>query len=386
MKRRHWSFLSLLCIFSISLSCIPSLQIAGAQSSGTSSKISSSGRITYSFPPTPTPTPGTLSPLHVEGTQLKDAYGNAVPLRGFNYNYFSWFSNPDTQFAYMKQWEGNAVTLGIKCEPLEEGIAKYGGPLNKPGLLTQIDNFVNWAQSNNLYVILRWVNDGPMPGSGTQRNVMTSYMPYFGYANWLNMWTALATRYSGRGLLYNLAGEPLYWTATTAQSQMQAARDAITAADPTAIVVCPEYMEGDWKSTLMTIYLTYPITGDNVIYCFDDYAYHFLDNSESAIRRYLGTYVHGAQQLKDAGKCVYAQEFGGSGNGQDYGGYSWSSPGVATFSTAWVNNFMSLMDSEGYGGYICWAWNVGPGSDLLADWDGTSSEYGSVIKNYYLNY
>jgi hypothetical protein len=391
MKRRYLSLLSLVCIISICLSCVASTQIVGAQYSSPSVSVSSSGKIAYSS--NPSPKSGILSPLHVEGTHLKDAEGNIVILRGFIYSSVDWFSGSPqyfsaNQLAYMKQWGGNVVSVNLKCEPLEDGIAHYGGPLNTPSLLTQLDNMVNWAQSNDLYVILRWLNDGHI-ADGTDRNIMNVYMNYFGYSNWLNMWQTLAARYSGRGLLYCLAGEPLYWSASTAQSQMQAARDAITLADPTAIVVCPEYCEANWGTTPMSIYLSYPITGSNVIYAFDDYAYHFLSNAHSAIQS-QALVGRGAQALLDAGKCVFVAEFGAGGNGLDYNVHQWTDSGVTTFSAPWLNNFMAALDNGGYSGYVAWSW--GPYTSyngllcLLSDWNGNPNGYGTVIKNYYSGY
>ena len=382
MKQRHLYLISLLCIFSISVSCTPSLQIVGAQSNNTSANIYSSGSITYSSPPTPTPTPNPeiLSPLHVDGTHLKDESGNIVILRGFILEGLSWHGINANSFAQMAAWGGNVVTIEFDCYMLEGNLAAYGTYLPSSYLST-IDNFVAWAQDNDLYVILRWVNDGTV--NGHMRNEMSYYMDYFGYANWVSLWSTLASRYAGKGFLYNLAGEPLWWTASTAQRQMQAAVDIINAADSTAIIICPEYMEGDWGSTQMTIYLSYPIAGSNIIYAFDDYAYHFLSNTPSAIRS-QALNLRGAQALLDAGKCVFAEEFGGEGNGLDYYKHPWSE--CATFSTLWLNNFMAVMDNGGYSGYVSWAWNVGTGSDLLADWNGTPNGYGSVVRNYYLDH
>jgi hypothetical protein len=53
---------------------------------------------------------------------------------------------------------------------------------------------------------------------------------------------------------------------------------------------------------------------------------------------------------------------------------------VPQFSTTWLNNFMTVMDADGYSGYTAFAWvppEPGCGSlQLLTDWNGNPSGYG----------
>jgi hypothetical protein len=391
------------CLLLFSIASLNPLTIAQNQSSV---DISNYGVIHYSPVPiptsTPTPTPtsnpaptptppapvGGLSTLHVAGSQLKDANGNSVVLRGVYYHSVDWLGGDvdENQFIYMSQWGANAVTLDMSCWGIEDSFRSTG--TFPSGYLATMDNMVNWAHTHGLYVVLRWLHDGTT-GTGFDRKIMSSYMDYFGYNNWLNLWQTLSTRYSGRGTIYCLAGEPLGWNPSTAQSQMRAAIDIIQSHDSTAICVCPAYdTKGDWSDYNLQHYISYPIGRLNVIYSFDDYAYHYTSNSQGTIRSYMSK--NGVPLALQNGMCVVAMEFGGMETGTDYNvNASWAGT-VASFSTTWLNNFMTVLDSDGCSGYIAWTWSAGwhPGVDdsahaLCANWNGTPNGYGRVIQTNY---
>ena len=105
----------------------------------------------------------------------------------------------------------------------------------------------------------------------------------------------------------------------------------------------------------------------------------------SAIRSKLGSGYYNlyAKQVLDAGFPVVFTEFGCGGNGVDYGLHS-----MNDWSATWLNNYMTVCDTDGYSGYTAWRWCTSSYDNpwnLLADWYGNPTTYGSVIKNYYLS-
>jgi hypothetical protein len=70
-------------------------------------------------------------------------------------------------------------------------------------------------------------------------------------------------------------------------------------------------------------------------------------------------------------------EFGGGYNND--ANYAWNS-----WQATWLQNFMAVLDADGYSGYTAWRWaNAGWTCEhLLADWNGNPSDYGKIVQEF----
>lgn len=61
----------------------------------------------------------------------------------------------------------------------------------------------------------------------------------------------------------------------------------------------------------------------------------------------------------------------------------------SAFVITWINNFMTVVDADGYSSYTAWRWTAlayDNSNMLLADWNGNPTTYGTIIKKYYLDH
>jgi hypothetical protein len=176
-------------------------------------------------------------------------------------------------------------------------------------------------------------------------------------------------------VLYELINEPLYVPLSTYQTEMRAAIDAIRTHNSNAICLVPEVGASDWDTASLQFEQSYPISRSNIVYVVHDYGYHFTDNSQSTIRWKLGSngaYCHYADWMLANGRCVITTEFGGGYNNDPY--VAWNS-----WQATWIQNFMAVMNADGYSGYTAWRWTTGAMA-LLVDYNGNPSAYGTVLQ------
>lgn len=99
--------------------------------------------------------------LHVDGTQLKDAQGNAVQLRGLSTHGLSWYPqyvNEDAFRWFRDAWHANVIRLAMYT-------AESGGYCtdgDRDSLKQLIQDGVSYATALDLYVIIDWhiLSDG----------------------------------------------------------------------------------------------------------------------------------------------------------------------------------------------------------------------------------
>jgi hypothetical protein len=331
-----------------------------------------------------------LLTLHVDGKYLKDSSGNKVILRGVTYKSEFWYGSSlgAEQYTYMKNWGCNCVRIDVQCFTLE-GSHGSDGRINDQNLLTSIDNQVSWATNAGLYVIFSgfFTNTGPCPHN-IPNNHLDHYMTVdWTWTQWVNLWDQYATRYASyQNVMYELINEPLYVSRSDYQTHMRAAIDQIRTHNANAICVVQESGYSDWDTCDFQFEQTNPINRANVLYSLHLYSYHMVDNSQSAIRTKLGSngaYTHYADWMLANGRCVISTEFGDQGTGQDYQIHYNDWAACASFSTPWLNNFMTVFDTDGYSGYTCETWDT---YTLLSDWNGNPNGFGTVIKTYYLSH
>lgn len=91
--------------------------------------------------------------LKVEGTQLKDAHGKAMVLRGVSFGWHNWwprFYNAGTVKWLYKDWNCNVVRAAMGVEP-------DNGYLKKPDWSKEkMKNVIDAAIKENIYVIIDW--------------------------------------------------------------------------------------------------------------------------------------------------------------------------------------------------------------------------------------
>lgn len=105
----------------------------------------------------------TLSPLHVEGTQLMNKKGEAVRLQGISTLGLAWFPqyvDEATFKTFKDDWGINVIRLAMYTQ--EDGGYCVGDEANKQKLKDLIDKGVNAATDLGLYVIIDWhiLSDG----------------------------------------------------------------------------------------------------------------------------------------------------------------------------------------------------------------------------------
>jgi hypothetical protein len=313
--------------------------------------------------------------LHVEGPYLKDAYGNVITLHGVHWMSWEWefATNYDQQFAYMQSWGINAVRLTIFRESWSggNGGTTYMTPfgyVNSATYMNHLDAVIASAQAHGMYVII----NGWHSVSSTD---VSSTMSQSDWNTWFNWWITLATRYKGQGVIYDLFAEPLYWNDYDHQVKTQQCIDNIRAIDPSAVIMVEASGDGSWNTLNFEFAVNYPINRNNIIYSYHLYGF-MCGNGQSDIQYWLNAnYVN---YMRNNGFCVECGEFGGA---ESYASFS-------SFSAVWVQNFMADSDADGYSGYIAQQWTTTQkyGWWLLNDAYGTPSNYGNIIKTYYLSY
>ena len=200
------------------------------------------------------------------------------------------------------------------------------------------------------------------------------------------IYTQLAQRYAGEGVIYEMYNEPLSCNLATYKTQMERTIDAIRTYDPNALVIVQAVGTGDWDTQNLSFVTSgYSINRSNVIYCAHIYSWQMTSYEYSAIRSKLGSGYYNlyAKQVLDAGYPVVFTEFGCGGNGVNNA----LNP-MNDWSATWLRNYMAVCDTDGYSGYTAWRWCTSSYDNpwnLLADWYGNPTTYGSVIKNYYLS-
>jgi len=92
------------------------------------------------------------------------------------------------------------------------------------------------------------VNYGQLTRRTIQRNIADFIPKYHTWNDYISVYTQLAQRYAGKGVIYEMWNEPLYCSLSTYQTQMQATVDAIRTYDSNAIVIVQAVGTGDWDT------------------------------------------------------------------------------------------------------------------------------------------
>jgi endoglucanase len=198
--------------------------------------------------------------LKVEGTQLKDAQGKPVVLRGVSFGWHNWwprFYNAATVKWLTTDWKCNVVRAAMGVEP-------DGGYLKDPGSSVKtMQKVVDAAIRENIYVIIDWHSHG----------IQTEQAKKF--------FTEMATKYGKYpNVIYEIFNEPDHESWAEVKKYSTEVMSAIRAIDPDNVILVGS---PHWDQDLHIV-ADDPIKGfDNIMY-----SLHF----------YAGTHV---QYLRDRG-------------------------------------------------------------------------------------
>lgn len=143
--------------------------------------------------------------LKVSGSQIQDAQGKAISLRGVNihtyYYQYQWDKTAplknatEADIKYLKSLGVNSIRLGLHWQYFQSGLGYQ-----------LIDNYVKWCENAGIYLILDMhvVPPETAVGQGKIWNNTVAKQKF------VNLWKAIATRYADKKIIagYDLFNEP----------------------------------------------------------------------------------------------------------------------------------------------------------------------------------
>ena len=272
------------------------------------------GNVTNSTPNTDASV--NISPLWLEGTQLVDAQGNPVQLRGVSTHGLAWFPQYVNQEFFMElhdDWNANVVRLAMYT-------AEYGGYCSdgdKESLKQLVKDGVTYATNAGLYVIIDW-------------HILQDCNPQTNQEEAKVFFEEMSKEFSTYdNVLYEICNEP---NGGTTWEQVKAYAEeiipVIRANDEDAIIIVGT---PTWSQDVDKV-VENPIAGyDNIMY-----ALHFYAATHTEWLRDRMEYA------LEMGVPIFVSEFGtcdASGNG-----------GIDKEQS---NEWIKIMDSEGVS-YVAW--------------------------------
>lgn len=253
--------------------------------------------------------------LSVKGTQLVDASGNPIQLKGVSTHGLQWFPdfvNYDAFKSLRDEWGCNVVRLAMYTH--EGG---YCSGADKTNLKNLIDNGVSYATQLNMYVIIDWhvLNEG-------------SPMTYKSEA--ISFFDEVSKKYSSQNnVIYEICNEPCNGASwTTIKQYAEEVIPVIKANDPDAVIIVgtPEWSQRVDEAAAN------PIKGySNIMYALHFYAATHTDWLRDRMTSAI-----------NSGLPVFVSEYGicdASGNGG--------------CDINQANEWVKTMDSYGVS-YVCW--------------------------------
>jgi endoglucanase len=328
------------------------------------------GSSNTSGPKLPTPTGCPASPnqplapggYYVNGNTICTAAGKPHLFHGVDRPSLEWRDDGERisleDFQVMASWKANVVRLA-----LNQDFWLAESPIADPAYPSRVDDAITWANMAGMDVILdlHWT-DGGVLGSCDPRDGCQHVMAD---KNSITFWSEVAARYKDNGrVAFELFNEPhdIAWPIWKSGGQttegwvaagMQQMYDAVRAAGAHNLVVIGGV---DWAFDLSGV-LQHKITGYNIVY-----ATHPYGGPGNRAPEYWdvkwGFLTHIAP--------VMATEFGDLTN---------------TCDATYTSKVIAYADTHN-ASWSAWGWYPGgcmfPA--LIADWTGTPSESGAVVK------
>lgn len=259
--------------------------------------------------------PSVNGKLHVEGSKLVDQNNNEVQLRGVSTHGLAWYPQYVTNdcFATLKSFGANVVRLAMYT--YESG--GYCTDGDRQQLETLVQNGVQYAFNNDMYVIIDWhvLNEGnPNRYSDVAKTFFAKMAQQ--YASYNNV-------------IYEICNEPCKG-ATWGDVKFYASEviPSIRSYDKDAVILIGT---PNWSQDVDEA-VKDPVTGyDNIMYTLHFYAATHKEDLQNKLK-----------SAADAGLPIFVSEFGicsADGNGQ------------VDIDSA--NSWISLLDSYGIS-YVCW--------------------------------
>lgn len=287
--------------------------------------------------------PSNAGRLHVEGTQLVGENGQPAVLRGISTHGLAWFPqyvNADCFAQISNEWDANIVRLAMYTA--ENGGYCEGG--DQAALRQLIDDGVNYATENDMYVIIDWHT---LHDNDPNQHIEEAKV----------FWDETSAKYAGRkNVIYEICNEPNEGTSWDAvKSYAETILPIVRANDPEALVLLGT---PNWCQYVNEAAAN-PIQGDpNLMYTLHFYAAtHQQDLRDTATA------------ALEAGLPLFVSEFGicdASGNG--------------AIDEAQANAWMQLLDQWGISACM---WNLSnkdeSSSAIVASCDKTSGFTGEDL-------
>lgn len=278
--------------------------------------------------------------LHVEGTRIVDAHGNAFQVKGVSTHGLAWFPQyvNSQAFTTWRDWGANTVRLALYTQ--ESGGYCTVDSTGKQALLDTLYTGIAAATDAGMYVIVDW-------------HILSDGNPQTNQADAEAFFSAVSARYAGQNnIIYEICNEPN--GDTTWDDIRTYAEDVI----PLIRANCPDAVISvgtpTWSQDVDKV-VDSPLEDANVVYTLHFYAGTHKQNIRNK-----------AQTALDAGLPLLVTEFGAcdaSGNG--------------ALDIDSANEWMSFL-TENDIGYVCWNLsNKDEASALLAS---TSTAIGNFTE------
>ncbi|MFZ5879228.1 MAG: cellulase family glycosylhydrolase, partial [Chloroflexota bacterium] len=210
--------------------------------------------------PTNDPIPSTPGYLHVQGTEVLDASGQPVLLRGFNFHtyYYNYLWDPDAPLTYATQEDiefakglgANVIRLGFHWRYFDTALG-----------FDLLDDYLDWCEQAGVYVIL------DMHVVPPEDDILEGAMwdDPAAQQQFLDLWESIATRYAGRTILagYDLYNEPAPPDPDQWWDLAERAVVVIRAVDTNHIIFMEEALGAGFTARLLP--------DANVVYSFHEY-------------------------------------------------------------------------------------------------------------------
>lgn len=237
-------------------------------------------------------TPATAGALQVEGTQLTDANGNAVQLKGISTHGIAWYPdyvNEDCFRQFREEWNVNVMRLAMYTG--ENGGYCSGGDKNY--LKNLVKSGVEYATALDMYVIIDW-------------HILSDNNPNMHIGEAKDFFTEMAQEYADyNNVLYEICNEPNGGTGwNEVKSYAEEIIGIIRSYDEDGIIIVgtPNWCQFVDQAAAD------PITDyDNIMYALHFYAATHTDSLRNTMTAAI-----------DAGLPIFVSEYGicdASGNG-----------------------------------------------------------------------
>jgi endoglucanase len=346
------------------------------------------------------------SPLRVSGNRLVNAASQPIQLRGVNRIGFEYscvrniglVDGPVDQASVdaIKSWRVNAVRL-----PLNEHcwLGINGAPSAYSGVAYQqaIKDYVSLLNQNGLYAILdlHWSGPGMSLANGPRPMPNADHSPTF--------WSQVAAAFKGNdAVIFDLFNAPVpnnnvnVDTEEAARRSWECWRDGGTAScDATLSLGPPETaMSASQAVGMQTLVDAVRGTGaTNVILVggiqwantlWTSAAHNWLSYRPTDPRGNLAAAVHIYSFARCTTVACYDSDIAPVAAQAPVITGEFGIGGCDAAAAQWLNTLLSWFDGHQVG-YLAFVWNAPDGctnGNLIADWDGTPSQYGQIYKTH----